>query len=383
VVRYAGLPLIWAETGQWGWLALFLLSLVLAAYAVSRDDEDERADEDEPPAGRVVPLPTRSSAGGTTAQAASTPLPPTLARAAARPRHAAPPSRSRWSWRVPVISVLGLALALPPASAAFSATTSSPGNSWAVGNWNYSTTITALNPWLYWKLDETTGTTAADTSGNGRTGTYNPNAAGFTRGTVGALTTDSPNLAVTLNGTTSCINTTSTTTMNAPARLTEVVWFKTTTTNGGKLLGFEMPRVGVGIPGSGGTYDRHLYMDGAGKVWFGVYNGGYFTISSPTALNNGAWHMAAATMGTGGMELWIDGVRVGTNANTTGETTTGWFRAGCGNLGGWGASWTGGNSPTTSTSPSQDRPFAGSLDEISVWQSVLTSAQIQSLYMAR
>jgi hypothetical protein len=295
----------------------------------------------------------------------------------------APVPWRRWSWRVPVISVLGLALVLPPTSAAFSATTRSPGSSWAVGNWNYSTTITALNPWLYWKLDETTGTTAADTSGNGRTGTYNPNAAAFTRGIVGALTTDSPNLGVTLNGTTSCINTTSTTTMNAPAQLTEVVWFKTTTTNGGKLLGFEMPRVGVGIPGSGGTYDRHLYMDGAGKVWFGVYNGGYFTISSPTALNNGAWHMAAATMGTGGMELWIDGVRVGTNANTAGETTTGWFRAGCGNLGGWGASWTGGNSPTTSTSPSQDRPFAGSLDEISVWQSVLTSTQIQFLYLAR
>jgi len=397
VVRYAGLPLIWSETGQWGWLALFLLSLVLAAYAVSRDDEDELVvdDDDEPPAGDVVPLPTRLSGSGTAAQAAATRLPPTLSRRASRPRRAIPALRRlapapqrpvqwrRWSWRVPVISVLGLALVLPPASAAFSATTSSPGSSWGVANWNYGTTITSLNPWLYWKLDETTGTTAADTSGNGRTGTYNPNAAAFTRGIVGALTSDSPNLGVTLNGTTSCINTTSTTTMNAPTQLTEVVWFKTTTTNGGKLLGFEMPRVGVGIPGSGGTYDRHVYMDGAGKVWFGVYNGGYFTISSPTALNNGAWHMAAATMGTGGMELWIDGVRVGTNANTAGETTTGWFRAGCGNLGGWGASWTGGNSPTTSTSPSQDRPFAGSLDEISVWQSVLTPAQIQLLYMAR
>ena len=123
-------------------------------------------------------------------------------------------------------------------------------------------------------------------------------------------------------------------------------------------------------------------MDGAGKVWFGVYNGGYFTISSPTALNNGAWHMAAATMGVGGMALWIDGVQVATNANTTGESTTGWFRAGCGNLGGWGASWAGANNPTTATNPTQNRPFAGSLDEISVWQSVLTNAQIASLWGA-
>ena len=40
------------------------------------------------------------------------------------------------------------------------------------------------------------------------------------------------------------------------------------------------------------------------------------------------------------------------------------------------------NSPTTSTSPTQNRPFAGSLDEISVWQCVLTNAQIASLWGA-
>jgi signal peptidase I len=387
VVRYAGLPVVWLETGQWTWLALFLLSLVLAAWSVSRDHEDEPADGEDPPGGELVPLPTRSSDGGSAVQAAASEPPHQLSRrdttTTRTTRTWGTSPWSRWSWRLSLTAVVGLALVLPPASAAFSATTRSPGNSWAIANWSYSSSVTALSPWLYWRLDETTGTTAADTSGNGRTGTYNTSAAAFTRGIVGALTTDSPNLAVTLNGTTACVNTTSTTTMTAPTQLTEVVWFKTTTTNGGKLLGFEMPRTGVAVAGSGGTYDRHLYMDGAGKVWFGVYNGGYFTISSPTALNNGAWHMAAATMGAGGMALWIDGVQVATDANTTGESTTGWFRAGCGNLAGWGGSWTGGNSPTTSTSPTQNRPFAGSLDEISVWQSVLTAAQLQFLYMAR
>ncbi len=384
VVRHAALPLIWGETGQWGWLALFVLSLVLAAYAVSRDDEDDRdADDEDPPTAEVVALPRRLSDDGTTAQAATSPLPPALSRVRSWTTSSAPPSRSRWSWRVPMTAALALAMALPPASAAFSATTSSPGSTWGVANWNYSATVTGLNPWLYWKLDDTSGTSAFDTSGNLRPGTYNPNAAAFVRGIVGALATDSPNLAVTFNGTTSCINTTSTTAITAPTQLTEVAWFKTTTTNGGKLLGFETPRTGVAIAGSGGTYDRHLYMDGAGKVWFGVYNGGYFTIGSPAALNDGTWHMAAATMGTGGMALWIDGVRIGTSTNAAGETTTGWFRVGCGNLAGWGASWTGANSPTTASSPTQDRPFAGSLDEISVWQTVLTAAQIQSLYMAR
>ena len=231
--------------GQWHWLGLLLLSLVLAAWAVSRDHEDDPVDDEDPPGGELVPLPVRSSDGGAALQAAATEPPHLLSRSDGSVTRTRRTTRtwgaspwSRWSWRLSTAAVVGLALVLPPASAAFSATTRSPGSSWAIAYWNYSSSVTALNPWLYWKLDETAGTTAADSSGNGRTGTYNPNAAAFTRGIAGALTTDSPNLAVTLNGTTSCINTTSTTTMNAPVQITEVVWFKTTTTNGGKLLGF-------------------------------------------------------------------------------------------------------------------------------------------------
>jgi signal peptidase I len=378
LVSFAGLPYVWARSGQWLLLLLFLASLVASAVVVSRDRDEDEVDPDDPAGGGdVVAFPTAAGAAGTTAIAAATPLDPGLRFSRVLPQRLARPAL-----KALYLGVLALALMVPTTGASFAASTKNTANSWVAANPTYSSTVTGLAPWLYWKLDETTGTTAADTSGNGRTGTYNPNAAAFTRGIVGALTTDTPNLGVTLNGTTACINTTSTTTMNAPTQITEVVWFKTTTTNGGKLLGFEMPQTGVAIPGSGGTYDRHIYMDGAGKVWFGVYNGGYFTISSPTALNNGVWHMAAATMGVGGMALWIDGVQVGTNANAAGETTTGWFRAGCGNLGGWGASWTGGNSPTTSTTPTQNRPFAGSLDEISVWQSVLTNAQIAALWGA-
>lgn len=382
LVSFVGLPYIWAQTGQIGLLVLFLMSLIAAAIIVSRDQDEEDLSDDDPdgPDADVLPLPTASGGSGATAIAASRPLDPGLQL---REPGRRPFSWGRLSQRLLYTALLAAVLAVPTTGAAFAASSRSLADAWATGNWSYTTSVTALNPWLYWKLDETTGTTAADTSGNGRTGTYNPNAAAFTRGIVGALTTDTPNLAVTLNGTTSCINTTSTTSMNAPAQITEVVWFKTTTTNGGKLLGFEMPRTGVAPAGGGGTYDRHLYMDGDGRVWFGVYNGGYFTISSPTTLNDGTWHMAAASMGTGGMRLYIDGTLVSSGTNAAGETTTGWFRAGCGNLAGWGASWGGANSPTTNSGTTQNRPFAGSLDEISVWQSVLTATQIRDLYIAK
>jgi len=386
LVSYAGLPLVWASSGQWLLLLAFLLSLVGAAVVTSRDHEDaddDDADPQGPDGGEVLPFPTSAGPSGATAIAAATPLDPGLRRVAVL----RPLLRHRAVLKLGYVVVLAVALVVPTTTGAtFTASTKNRTDSWAADSPNYGTAVTGLTPLLYWKLDETAGTAATDSSGNGHAGTYtNAGAAsttGFTRGITGALVTETPNLGITLSGASTCVNGADTTALAAPAQTTEIIWFKTTTTQGGKLLGFENPETGVGIPGSGGTYDRHIYLDGSGKVWFGVYNGGYVTLASPTALNDGAWHMAAATLGPTGMSLWIDGTQVATNTNTTGEAAVGWFRVGCGNLGGWGGSWTGPNNPTTSTNPTQDRPFAGSLDEVSIWQSVLTAAQIRALWFA-
>lgn len=52
----------------------------------------------------------------------------------------------------------------------------------------YSAAVLASGPICYWRLGETSGTTAADASGNGRTGTYQVNASTIT--TPGLLTGD-------------------------------------------------------------------------------------------------------------------------------------------------------------------------------------------------
>jgi signal peptidase I len=379
LVGFVGLPLIWAQTGQWLYLLLFLMSMIAAAQAMSRDrEDDEEPDDGNDGDADVVPLPQRLGGTAGSTIAATTPLDPGLSRRARTPR---------WVVRSAYVALMASAISLPTASASFAATSKNTANAWAVGNWDYTAGVTALAPYLYWKLDETgtVTTVAADSSGNGRTGTYNPGAtaANFTRGIAGALTTDTPNLAVTLTSATSCINTTSTTAVAAPAQLSEIVWFKSTSTTGGKILGFEQPRTGVAQAGSGGTYDRHIYMDGAGKVWFGVYNAGDSLISSPTALNDGQWHMAVGTLGTPGMKLYIDGTLVGTNPNTVGEATTGWWRAGCGNLAGWGDGWTGANNPTLTSAPAKNYPFTGSIDEVAIWTSVLTATQVRDLYIAK
>jgi hypothetical protein len=44
------------------------------------------------------------------------------------------------------------------------------------------------------------------------------------------------------------------------------IWFKTTTTSGGLLMGFGSSQTGLSS-----SYDRNLYMNNAGQIYFGSY----------------------------------------------------------------------------------------------------------------
>ncbi len=405
LVRWVGLPVIWLKTGQWLWLLLFLASLGLAVLALLRDQEDEETDLDGSGSdGSGDPDESGPDAGPDAGPVPAEPAPP---GAATRSRRQLGPfgphglrglrgaglralraeGRRRPVWLLRTILVLAgtLVLAVPTSFAAFAATTKDTGNVWTVPNYVYPTEVNNLGPYLYWRFEETgVATTAADSSGNGRTGTYNPSgsAANFTRLATGALVTDTPDNAVALASANACINTTNATAIAAQNTLTEIIWFKATAgyTAGGKLIGFENPRTGVGVAGAGGTYDRHIYMDGNGRIWYGVYTTAAQLISSGAGFNDGAWHMATATLGAAGMHLYIDGVQVAQNlAITTGEATTGFWRVGCGNLSGWAAGWTGPNPPPASTTAS-NYVFQGSVDEATIFTTQLTAAQIAFIY---
>jgi len=380
MVRWAGLPLVWAHTGKWLYLFLFGLSLYLSALIVAKDREpyeddelveddttddetDDETDTDEPP-------PADKAAGADDS----------VRVLLGMERRHLKRAGKRLLWRLTALLGLALMLALPTAHAAFAAISKNNNDSWSVPNWDYTTEVLARSPYLYWKLDDAT-TTAIDSSGNGRPGTYNGT---FTQGVVGGLTTDTPNKAVTVKSTTSCINSApAVTAIAGQTPVTVIAWVKGVAGTNGKVVGFEKPQTGVAVP-STGTYDRMLYVDGNGSAWFGVYNGAYFAIASPASVMNNAWHMLAATLGPGGMRLYVDGVLVASNGNTAGEATTGWWRVGCGNLAGWGASWNGVNDPGTDSTITANRAFNnGSIDEVSIHASQLTAAQISFLYAAR
>ncbi|SBS71213.1 PKD domain-containing protein [uncultured Microbacterium sp.] len=141
-------------------------------------------------------------------------------------------------------------------------------------------------------------------------------------------------------------------------------WFKTTTTSGGKLVGFGNARTG-----SSSSYDRHLFMNNAGQLIFGVYPNTVREITTPTSFRDGQWHHAVATLGSEGMQLYVDGVLRATRSDTTnGQGYSGYWRIANDNLGGW----SGGSSTQ----------FEGSLDEVAIYGEALPAERVSAHYTA-
>lgn len=151
----------------------------------------------------------------------------------------------------------------------------------------------------------------------------------------------------------------------APQVYSVEAWFKTTTTSGGKIIGFGngRPRTNNNATQLSGSYDRHIYMLNNGRVRFGVWSGGATTLTSNQSYNDAEWHHVVATQGSGGMTLWVDGERVSTSGVTSAQAYSGVWHVGGDNLNGW-----------------PDRPasnfFAGQIDEVAVYDRVLDRSQI-------
>ena len=152
--------------------------------------------------------------------------------------------------------------------------------------------------------------------------------------------------------------------VEGPQTFTVESWFRTTSTSGGKIVGF-----GDRQTGNSSSYDRHVYMDGAGRVTFGVYPGYTATVSSGPGLNDGQWHLATASLGSAGMSLSIDGVKVAARGDvTSGQAYSGYWRVGGDSNGGWpnsGSDW-----------------FTGDVADVAVYPTALTPGQVDGHWVA-
>ena len=209
----------------------------------------------------------------------------------------------------------------------------------------------------YWRLGEASGTTAYDWAGvsDGVVGT------GVTRGTPGAINGDADN-ASTFNGTSTGL-VYSPTQIPGPQQFSIEAWINTTTTSGGKIVGF-----GSAQTGDSGSYDRHVYMDNAGHVIFGVYPNAVKTLTSSGTYNDGQWHHIVASLGSAGMSLYVDGRRVGFDASvTSAQAYSGYWRIGGDNINSW-------------TNQPSSEYFNGSIDDVAIYPTALTTAQVINHY---
>ncbi|WP_307796544.1 LamG-like jellyroll fold domain-containing protein [Actinomadura barringtoniae] len=217
----------------------------------------------------------------------------------------------------------------------------------------YAGEVTADDPDAYWRLGESGGPAYDYAGGNDLT-----LASGTTRGQAGALSGDS-DTAVKFSG--GLDGTAASGSAPTPGDFSVEAWVKTTSTSGGKIIGY----------GNQGTlnsssYDRHLYLTNDGRAEFGVYPGATKTIRSAAGLNDGKWHHVVGTLDSAdGMKLYVDGAQAAADASVkNGQVYAGVWRVGGDNLSGW-----------------PDRPSSdylnGTIDEPAVYGRALTAAQVE------
>ena len=215
----------------------------------------------------------------------------------------------------------------------------------------YSDTVLADTPSHYWRLDERAGAARSfDQVGFADLvldAGVSPVADGALAGTA--------NTAAEFDGTSAGTAGTPGA-VPGPQTFSVEAWFRTTTTTGGKIVGF-----GNAPAGTSSSYDRHVYMDDAGRVFFGVWPGWSATLQTDEGYNDGEWHHVVASLGTGGMTMHMDGELVGQRSDVTAaQDYSGHWRVG------GDTSWSG-SSPW----------FAGAIDEVAVYPGPLTTAQVQ------
>ena len=189
---------------------------------------------------------------------------------------------------------------------------------------------------------------------------------GVTTGRPGALAGD-PDTAVRVDGTSSGQLRTASRSRGSQAASVET-WFRTTDSGSGALVG-----QGTSATGTGGSSDRVLFL-AAGRLRFGVDNRNFSspvdhpTVATSSRVDDGQWHHAVATTGDHGLEIYLDGqlaVADRTAAHSSYDDRY-W------KIGG-----------TTLAQFGYSDPFpAADLDEVAVYDRVLTPAQVSAAFAA-
>jgi RHS repeat-associated protein len=221
----------------------------------------------------------------------------------------------------------------------------------------YETNVQNDSPSVYYRLGESSGTSAADDSGNGVTGTYP--ASGITYSATGAISGDS-DTGITTTNAGPAVSAIDSTMPSGSHALTLETWIKTTadpsSSSGGNSFTMLM------LYGTGATAEEvNLTLLSATSFKLGFGNPDNVLFDSPYPLNDGTWHLLDVTFdGSSTAAGYVDGQRVGTGTvPTTPNIVLGGFGL---NIDGWSSGY----------------GINASLDESAVYPSAISAAHINT-----
>jgi hypothetical protein len=209
----------------------------------------------------------------------------------------------------------------------------------------------------YWRLDESAGTSAADSKGT-NTGAYT---GGFTLGAAGGITSDPTDTAVGLDGATGYVAVPSNASLH-PAQVTVEAWVNASAASPGSMIatGCQYPSVVGYALGFGQSTSTFL-------LGFGSYDGAHHIAVDPDGtFPTGAWFHVVGTYDGTNLKLYKNGVLKATTAYAGPlqyNATQFWI----------GKRWDVGGGRQF---------FAGTIDEVAVYNVALTSTQIAAHYAA-
>jgi hypothetical protein len=177
----------------------------------------------------------------------------------------------------------------------------------------YSDLVMSDTPYAYWRLGESSGTTATDISGNGRDGTYTGT---FTLGQASGIPGET-DTAVLLDGATGHIDCGDTQMRVGGTSVTLEAWVKLTAINPAARMMVVSKHINV-QPGF------RLFVDTDNTVGFGTRDGTNINTADTLAANT-LYHLVAVEPGSAGgdAKIYIDGIEKASGAlpNVSGNTT--------------------------------------------------------------
>jgi Concanavalin A-like lectin/glucanases superfamily/Fibronectin type III domain len=227
----------------------------------------------------------------------------------------------------------------------------------------YASTVLGDGPIAYYRLDDPSGTIAADSSGSGNAGRY---AGGDTQNVAGALTND-PDGATLLDGSSGNIRAANSTSLSITGAITVEAWVKWT----GTPTTQDILNKGDGATIAGTSYAL-AYVPGCSGCGLGFYTyiGNTFTCAcQANALPVGSWFHLVGTRTAGGqISFYVNGSLMATANDSGGALNT--VPSGLG-IGASGSGTGSGLYPANVT-----------IDETAVYASALTATQVSTHYHA-